>query len=105
MYAIIEIGGKQYKVEKGDVIEVEKLTVDEGIKEIVIEKILLVSKDSSLDVGKPYVKGACATIEIMGDFKAAKVMSFKYKRRKSTHWKKGHRQQLTRVKVKEITPA
>ena len=105
MYAVIEIGGKQYKVEKGDVIEVEKLTVAEGIKEIAIEKILLVSKDSSLDVGKPYVKGAHATIEIMGDFKAAKVMSFKYKRRKSTHWKKGHRQQLTRVKVKEITPA
>jgi large subunit ribosomal protein L21 len=105
MYAVIEIGTKQYKVEKGDVIEVEKLTVAEGTKEIAIEKVLLLAKESKLEVGKPYIKGANATIEILGDFKAPKVMSFKYKRRKSTHWKKGHRQQLTRVKIKEITPA
>ena len=103
MYAIIEVGGKQYNVQKGDVLEVEKQKAAEETKEIIIERVLLVSKDSSLDVGQPYVKGAHVTVEILGQIKARKVMSFKYKRRKSTHWKKGHRQQLTRLKIKEIT--
>jgi large subunit ribosomal protein L21 len=105
MYAIIEVGGKQYSVQKGDVLEVEKQKAAKDTKEVVIEKVLLVSKDSSLEVGRPYVKGASVTIELLGELKARKVMSFKYKRRKSTHWKKGHRQQLTRIRIKEIALA
>ncbi|MDD4908958.1 MAG: 50S ribosomal protein L21 [Candidatus Omnitrophica bacterium] len=102
MYAIIEVGGRQYNVQKGDVLEVEKQEADKDSKNIVIEKVLLVAKDSSLDVGRPYVKGASVTAEILGQIRARKVMSFKYKRRKSTHWKKGHRQQMTRIQIKEI---
>ncbi|MFA5116545.1 MAG: 50S ribosomal protein L21 [Candidatus Omnitrophota bacterium] len=102
MYAIIEVGGRQYNVQKGDVLEVEKQEADKDSKNIVIEKVLLVAKDNSLDVGRPYVKGASVTAEILGQIRARKVMSFKYKRRKSTHWKKGHRQQMTRIQIKEI---
>lgn len=102
MYAIIELGGKQYNVQKGDVLEVEKQKAAKDTKEVAIEKVLLVHKGESVDVGKPYVKGAHVTIEILGAAKGPKVMSFKYKRRKSTHWKKGHRQQLTRIKIKDI---
>jgi len=102
MYAVIVVGGKQYSVQKGDIVEVEKLKDVEDTKDITIEKVLLVAKEGSLDVGRPYVKGAHVKIQILGDFKARKVVSYKYKRRKSKDWKKGHRQQLMRIKITDI---
>lgn len=104
MYAIIEVGAKQYSVKKGDVIEVEKLDSAAG-KDIVLEKVLLVSKDKKVEVGQPYLKGARVEAAVLGQIKGEKVVSFKYRRRKSSHWKKGHRQQLTRLKIKEIETA
>ena len=101
MYAIIEVGTKQYNVEKDDIIEVEKLPAPDG-KEITIDKVLLVSKDKKTEVGQPYLKGASVKGVVLGQMKADKLISFKYRRRKSSHWKKGHRQQLTRIKIKEI---
>ena len=102
MYAIIEVGAKQYTIKKGDIIEVEKQAVKEG-QDITLNKVLLVSKDKKVDVGQPYVKEAKVEAEVLKHIKGEKVISFKYRRRKSSHWKKGHRQQLTRLKIKEIT--
>jgi len=101
MYAIIEVGAKQYTIKKGDIIEVEKQAVKEG-GDITLNKVLLVSKDKKVEVGQPYVKDAKVEAVVLKHIKGEKVISFKYRRRKSSHWKKGHRQQLTRLKIKEI---
>ena len=101
MYAIIEVGGKQYNVKEQDLIEVEKQAAKEG-QEIALSRVLLVSKDKKLEIGQPYLKEARVVAEVLKQIKAEKVISFKYRRRKSSHWKKGHRQQLTRLKIKEI---
>lgn len=101
MYAVIEVGGKQYSIKKGDIIEVEKQNAPEG-KEITLDKVLLVSKDKKIDIGKPYLKEAQVSATVLKHTKAKKVISFKYRRRKASHWKKGHRKQLTQLKIKEI---
>lgn len=101
MYAIIEVGAKQYNVKKGDIIDVEKQEVKEG-KEFALNKVLLVSKDKKLEVGQPYLKDVKVEAVVLGQVKGKKVISFKYRRRKSSHWKKGHRQQFTRLKIKDI---
>jgi len=101
MYAIIEVGGKQYQVKTGDIIDVEKEAGKEG-DELSLARVLLVSKNNKVEVGQPYLKEAKVMGEIISQIKAPKVISFKYRRRKSSHWKKGHRQQLTRLKIKEI---
>jgi len=101
MYAIIEVGAKQYTIKKGDIIDVEKQAVKEG-GDITLNKVLLVSKDKKVEVGQPYVKDAKVEAVVLKHIKGEKVISFKYRRRKSSHWKKGHRQQLTRLKIKEI---
>jgi large subunit ribosomal protein L21 len=101
MYAIIEVGAKQYSVKKGDVIEVEKQATQQG-HDITLNKVLLVSKDKKVEIGQPHIKGAKVEAVVLGQIKAPKIVSFKYRRRKSSRWKKGHRQQLTRLKIKEI---
>jgi large subunit ribosomal protein L21 len=101
MYAIIEVGAKQYAVKKGDLIEVEKQNAAVG-KEIALDKVLLASKDKKISIGQPYLKGASVRADVLAQFKGKKLLSFKYRRRKASHWKKGHRQQLTRLKIKEI---
>ena len=101
MYAVIEVGAKQYNVKVSDIIEVEKQVVEEG-KELAIDKVILVSKDKKIEVGKPYLKGAKVSAIVLKQIKGKKTVSFKYRRRKSSHWSKGHRQQLTRLKIKEI---
>jgi large subunit ribosomal protein L21 len=104
MYAIIEVGAKQYSVKKGDVIDVEKQAAKEG-KDIILHNVLLVSKDKKIELGQPHVKDAKVEAEVLKHIKGEKVISFKYRRRKSSHWTKGHRQQLTRLKIKEIVTA
>jgi len=104
MYAIIEVGAKQYNVKKGDIIEVQKQEVKED-KEITLDKVLLASKDKKVEIGQPYLKGAVVKAQVLGEVKGEKLISFKYRRRKSSHWKKGHRQQLTRLKITEIEVA
>lgn len=103
MYAVIEVGGKQYIVSKDDILDVEKQPGAKG-KEFALDKVLLVSKDKKIEIGQPYVKGVSVQALILDDaVKADKVVSYKYRRRKNSHWKKGHRQQLTRIKIKDIT--
>jgi len=101
MYAIIEVGAKQFNVEKDDIILANKLDVKEG-KEITLDKVLLVSKDKKVEIGQPYVKGALVTLEVLAQVKGEKTTAFKYRRRKSSHWEKGHRAKLTELKVKSI---
>ena len=101
MYAIIETGGKQYKVEKDDLVQVEKL--DGKVKdEIIFSNVLLTVEEEKVRVGFPYLEGAKVIAEKLGDFKAKKVTSFKFRRRKNSKTLKGHCQQLAAVRIKEI---
>lgn len=101
MYAIIEAGGKQYKVSKDSVIDVEKLG-SEPKDAITFDNVLLVANDNEVKVGAPFVLGAKVLAEVTRNFKDKKVIAFKFRRRKSSKSRKGHRQQLTKVKIKEI---
>ncbi|MDP8233259.1 MAG: 50S ribosomal protein L21 [Candidatus Saelkia tenebricola] len=102
-YAIIETGGKQYKVKEGDTIEVERLEAKQS--KIKFDKVVAVSTDSGFKAGTPYIKGANVAAEIIEEKKAKKVISFKYKRRKSSSSKRGHRQIYTKVKIGDISEA
>ena len=101
MYAVIEVGAKQYSVKKGDIIEVEKQDAEKDT-DLILDKVLLISKEKKLEIGQPYLKDAQVTALVLDQFKGEKKLSFKYRRRKSSHWKKGHRQKLTRLQIKEI---
>lgn len=100
MYAIIATGGKQYKVEEGDIIRVEKLQAEEG-KEFTFDSVLAVN-DGTLKVGTPNVEGATVTASVIGNGKAKKVVVYKYKRKSGYHKKNGHRQAYTEVKIEKI---
>ncbi len=101
MYAVIETGGKQYRVQEGDVLFVEKLDAEEG-DTVNFDKILLVSKDDDLVAGKPYVENATVEASVLGQGKAKKIVVFKYKAKKNYRKKQGHRQPFTKVKVEKI---
>ncbi len=102
MYAIIETGGKQYRVEKGDIIDVE-LLLDANVGEKVeFKNVLLVSESGAVKVGKPIVDKSVVQGELLQEVKGPKVIAFKYKRRKPFRRKVGHRQQYARVKITEI---
>lgn len=104
MYAIVEVGAKQYNVAKGDIILVDNQPFKEG-KEIILDKVLLVSKDKKVEVGQPYLKNVKVSAEVLSSVKGEKTMAFKYRRRKSSHWKKGHRAKLLELKIKAIEVA
>ena len=101
MYAIIETGGKQYKVAEGDIITVEKLGVEAG-SEYTFEKVIVAANDGDVKVGAPYVEGASVTASVIGDGKAKKVIVYKYKPKKGFHKKNGHRQPFTKVQIGKI---
>lgn len=101
MYAIVDVGAKQYSVKKGDVIEVEKHSSAEG-KEITLDKVLMVAKDKKVEIGQPYLKEARIKALVLANFKGEKLIAYKYRRRKAYHRKKGHRQQLTRLQIQDI---
>ena len=101
MYAVIETGGKQYKVQEGDVLFIEKLDVEEG-SEITFDKVLAVSKDGSVSFGTPLVKDASVGAKVMAHGKHKKIVVFKYKPKKGYKRKQGHRQPYTRVQINSI---
>jgi len=101
MYAIIEVGSKQYNVKKDDVIEVNKEAVAKG-DNLIIDKVLLVAKDKKVEIGTPYVEGAKVEAIVLRQMLGEKTTAFKYRRRKNSHWEKGHRPQLTELKIKSI---
>ncbi len=101
MYAIIEVGSKQYNVKKDDIIEVNKEAAAKG-DNLTIDKVLLVSKDKKVEIGTPYVKGAKVEAIVLKQTLGEKTTAYKYRRRKNSHWEKGHRPQLTELKIKSI---
>ncbi len=101
MYAIIETGGKQYKVQVGDSICVEKLNVAAG-EAVVFDNVLVVGKEDSLTVGTPFVSGATVKADVVGDGKGKKIIVYKYKSKKTYHKKRGHRQPFTKVTITAI---
>jgi large subunit ribosomal protein L21 len=101
MYAIIETGGKQYRVEKGMQIRVEKLPGEPGDKH-VFDRVLLVGDDKDTRIGTPVVKGAKVSAKILDQGKAPKIVVFKMKRRKKYRVKRGHRQPTTFVEITGI---
>lgn len=101
MYAVIETGGKQYRVQEGDVVFVEKLDVAEG-ETVNFDKVLILSNEGNLNAGKPYVEGAKVEGTVIEQGKAKKIVVFKYKAKKNERNKKGHRQPFTKVKIDKI---
>jgi large subunit ribosomal protein L21 len=101
VYAIIQTGGKQYKVSEGDIVRVEKIEGDVG-KIVEIRDVLLVSGPDGLRVGNPVVENASVIAEIIDHGRAKKVIVFKKKRRKGYKKKQGHRQPYTGLKIREI---
>ena len=101
MYAIVKTGGKQYKVSAGDVLAVEKLAGSTG-DTVVLEDILMINQEGTVAVGQPTIAQAKVTAEIISQTKAKKNIIFKSKRRKGYQKKTGHRQPVTRIKIKEI---
>ncbi|MBO4861940.1 MAG: 50S ribosomal protein L21 [Firmicutes bacterium] len=102
MYAVIETGGKQYRVTEGDVIRVEKLDVDPG-KTVTIKEVLVLEKDDKTLVGAPYVAGASVKAEVVDNGKAKKVVIYKYKAKKDSKKKQGHRQPYTELQIKSVS--
>lgn len=101
MYAIIETGGKQYRVEKGDTIDVELLDT-EG-PEVKFKNVLLISEAGNIKIGAPYLSDTVVQAEVVKqNAKGPKVVAFKYKRRKPIRRKVGHRQRYTRIKITDI---
>ncbi len=101
MYAIIETGGKQYRVQEGDTLFVEKLEVTAG-DTINFDKVLVVSNEGKLSVGAPFVEGAKVEASVVEQGKGPKVIIFKYKAKKDYRKKQGHRQPYTKVKIEKI---
>jgi len=101
VYAVIETGGRQYKVSPGELIKVEKLESEPG-SQIQFEKVLLVQKEDGTVIGQPYITNARVTGEILAHERGEKIIVFKYKRRKNYRRKKGHRQWYTALRIKEI---
>ncbi len=100
MYAIIETGGKQYKVSNGDVVYVEKLTAEDGAK--IDFKVIALGSEDGIKVGAPYVEGATVTGEVLKSGKGKKISVFTYKPKKGEKRKMGHRQPYTKVEIKSI---
>lgn len=101
MYAVIETGGKQYRVQEGDTIFIEKVDGNQG-DAVSFERVLLLSDESEVKVGKPYVEGAIVNASILEQGKAKKIIVFKFKAKKDYRRKQGHRQPYTKVKIEKI---
>jgi large subunit ribosomal protein L21 len=101
MYAVIETGGKQYRVTEGQSIKVEKLSADEGSK-IDLDKVLLVANGDDIKIGAPYVDGGKVTATVKAHGTGKKVMIMKFRRRKHHQKVQGHRQQFTELEITGI---
>ena len=101
-YAVVETGGKQYRVCKGDVVAVELLEGAAPGQSLELGRVLALNDGSGLKVGAPVVAGAKVLAEVVAEFRAPKVVAFKKKRRKGYHRKVGHRQDLLKVKIASI---
>lgn len=101
MYAVIETGGKQYRVQEGDVLNIEKINACAGEK-VEFDRVLVLAKEGDLKVGAPYVEGAKVFGEVVENGKGQKVIIYKYKSKKDYRKKQGHRQPYTMVKIESL---
>jgi len=101
MYAIIETGGKQYRVAPGDSLKVEYLKADEGEK-ISLDKVLLIANDKDVTIGDPIISGASVEATVLKNGRAKKVLVFKYKSKKNYRRLMGHRQSFTEIQIDSI---
>lgn len=101
MYAVLATGGKQYRVQEGDVIFVEKLNAEVD-STVELTEVLAVAKDGEIKVGAPVVEGAKVVAKVLAQGKAKKVVVFKYKRKKDYRRKNGHRQPYTKIVIEKI---
>lgn len=101
MYAIIEDGGRQFKVTSGDTIRIDR-KVGENDKSVTFDRVLLVGGEGEPKIGLPTVAGATVSADVVGAIKGPKIDIYKYKRRKGYHKKQGHRQQYTAVKITDV---
>lgn len=99
-YAVIKTGGKQYRVQKGDVIDVEKLALEEGDQASF--DVLMVGEGSSVKVGTPFLDGAEVKAKVVSQFRGKKEVAFKFKRRKGYHKTKGYRRQMTKLEITSV---
>ncbi len=104
MFAVIKTGGKQYKVQVGDILHIEKLIVEEDQK-VTFDQVLLIEDNGKTLIGTPFIEDAQVKAGVIENFKDKKVIVFKKKRRKQYKRKRGHRQELTRIKIEEIIPS
>jgi large subunit ribosomal protein L21 len=100
-YAVFKTGGKQYRVEQGDRINVEKLEAKVG-DNITFDEVLAKGAGEEISVGAPFVSGAKVTAKVVEQFRDKKVIAFKYKRRKGFHKTKGHRRHMTRLEITNV---
>ena len=104
MYAVIESGGKQYKVVPGAIVVVERLPAEVGTT-VKLDRVLLIQGDNDLTIGTPTIAGASVTGEVVAQGRAGKIVVFKKKRRKNYRRTRGHRQAYTSLKITEIKAA
>ncbi|NLL21963.1 MAG: 50S ribosomal protein L21 [Firmicutes bacterium] len=102
MYAIIETGGKQYRVSEGTICNVEKLDIGIG-EEVVFDKVLLIKNEERTEVGSPYLTGRKVSAKVLEHGKGKKIIVFKFKPKKNYRRKKGHRQPFTRILIEKIS--
>ena len=100
MYAVIETGGKQYRVEPGDVIDVERVSGQDG--EVRFDRVLMVTGDNGAQFGSPVVEGALVKASLVGEVRGPKIRVFKKKKRTTYRKSRGHRQDLVRVRIEGI---
>lgn len=101
VFAVIETGGKQYKVTEGDILFIEKLGVEDGEK-VTFDKVMALSDGEKTTVGAPYVEGANVTANVIKSGKGKKILVMTYKAKKNEKKKKGHRQPYTKVQIEKI---
>jgi large subunit ribosomal protein L21 len=101
MFAVVDIAGIQYKVQEKDTLYVPKLDVEAG-KKVKLSKVLLLSGDSKIKIGQPYIEGKTVSAKVIEHIKDDKVLVFKKKRRKGYKRLRGHRQQLTKIEIEKI---
>ena len=101
MYAVIQTGGKQYRVQQGDVIFVEKINA-QADEAVTFDEVLLVGNDGETKIGTPVVEGAKVEGKVLGQVKGKKIVVYKYKAKKNERKKQGHRQPYTKVEITAI---